>query len=139
MGGGEVLVSQLEAYLTTLIALSLLAGWLLALRSRRYLGWLGLVFSSLAMMFNLWRAGLRVPGWPFLAAAAVFFCAALLAAARETGDRLRVLRAAREANEAAFLEMLKAEAASRARPAAGGREQEAHAEPVESPESGAER
>ena len=106
-------LSQAAAYLTTLIALSLLAGWLVAFRARTYVGWLGLGFLALAIMFHLRRAEIIARGWPFLIVATVFFVLAFLAAARESAQRLRALRAEREAAEQAFLEIVRAEAAKR--------------------------
>ena len=109
MPASQQMFSQVIAYLTTLIGLSLLAGWYVAFRVRVYVGWLGLAFLSLAAMFHLRRAGVVAHDWLWLTLAAVFFIIALVAAARESGERLRALQAEQQAAENAFLEMVQAE------------------------------
>ena len=104
----QQMATRLAANLATLVAVSLLVGWFVAFRARTYVGWLGLSFLSLALMFHLRRAELIVKVWPFVLATGFFFLLAFIAAAKETAQRLRSLRESHRAAEEAFLEMVKA-------------------------------
>jgi len=115
-----VISPQLAAGLTSVVGLSMVAGWLSAFRNRAYLGWLGLSFLSLSgylLSIDRVRAahdlGMRNPGAAlaakaFLIAWAASFLLSLLFAARETRRRIREIRAGHRAAEEALLEMIQA-------------------------------
>ena len=113
---------RLAAGLTTVVGLSMLAGWLSAFRNRAYLGWLGLAFMSVSGYLLAYDKGqeARSFGLPvgnaalaqklFLLLCAIAFVLAIVAAARETVHRIREIQAGQRAAEEAMLEILKASA-----------------------------
>jgi hypothetical protein len=106
--------------LTTLIGLSLLAGWLTTFRNRGYLAWLGLAFLAVSGYLlasdrarEAHELGLPHSGPLALARACLIVCLiafviAIVAAARETGRRMREIRESHQAAEEAMLEMIQA-------------------------------
>ena len=127
---------RLAASLTTIVGLSMLAGWLSAFRNRAYLGWLGLAFlavSGYLMAYDAARNAMTYSLPVGLAAlvqkvcllvCAVSFLLAIVAAVRETKRRIKEIREGHQAAEEALLEMLKSSAAREA--AEGGPPQADH-------------
>ena len=111
---------RLAASLTTIVGLSMLAGWLSAFRNRAYLGWLGLAFMSMsgyllaydraqsARAFNLPIDSAILAQKVCLVIAVLAFFLSLIAAARETVRRVREIQASNREAEEAMLEMMKA-------------------------------
>jgi len=130
---------RLAAGLTTIVGLSMLAGWLSAFRNRGYLGWLGLAFMSMsgylfaydkaqsAKAFNLPTDGALLAQKACLVIAFVAFVCSAVAAVRETKRRIREIQEGHREAEEALFEMMKASA-----------EQEARAESKEPPAEGPE-
>jgi hypothetical protein len=118
---------RLAAGLTTIVGLSMLAGWLSAFRNRGYLGWLGLAFMSMsgylfaydrahaASAFSLPAGGAVLAQKACLAIAFIAFACAVVAAARETKRRIREIQESHRAAEEALFEMMKASAEQDAR------------------------
>ncbi len=112
---------QLAAVLTTIVGLSMLAGWLSAFRNRAYLGWLGLAFLCIsgyvlavdrtraAHELGLSGAGTGQAARALLAVCIISFVLSLLSAARETVRRIRDIQAGHRAAEEALLAMISAE------------------------------
>jgi hypothetical protein len=118
---------RLAASLTTIVGLSMLAGWLSAFRNRAYLGWLGLAFMSMsgylmaydraqsAKAFNLPTGGAALTQKACLVIAFVGFLCSEVAAVRETKRRIREIQEGHRAAEEALFEMMKASAEQEAR------------------------
>jgi len=112
---------QLAAGLTTVVGLSMLAGWLTALRNRAYLGWLGLAFlcisgyvlaaerARLAHDLGLSGAGATEATRVLLVASIISFLLSLVSAARETVRRIRDIHAGHRAAEEALLAIISAQ------------------------------
>lgn len=117
---------RLAATLTTIVGLSMLAGWLSAFRNRAYLGWLGLAFMAVsgylmeydvaqnAKTYSLPIGGAALAQKVCLLVCAIAFLLAVIAAVRETRRRLREIKESHRAAEEALLEMLKSSAAREA-------------------------
>jgi len=118
---------RLAASLTTIVGLSMLAGWLSAFRNRAYLGWLGLAFMSMsgylmaydraqsAKAFGLPTGGPALAQKICLLVALIGFLCSLVAAVRETRRRIREIHEGHRAAEEALFEMMKASAEQEAR------------------------
>ena len=118
---------RLAASLTTIVGLSMLAGWLSAFRNRAYLGWLGLAFMSMsgylmaydraqsAKAFGLSTGGAVLAQKICLLLAFIGFFCSVIAAVRETKRRIREIQEGHQAAEQALLEMMKASAEHDAR------------------------
>jgi hypothetical protein len=123
---------RLAATLTTIVGLSMLAGWLSAFRNRAYLGWLGLAFMAVsgylmaydvaqnAKTYSLPIGGAALAQKICLLICAIAFLLAVMAAARETRRRLREIKEGHRAAEEALLEMLRSSAAKEAAKSEGG-------------------
>ena len=112
--------ARLAASLTTIVGLSMLAGWLSAFRNRAYLGWLGLAFMSvsgylfaldhlrLAHQLKQPHAGASIAANAFLIVCLVAFLLSLLTAVQETLRRIREIKGSHRAAEEALLAMMQA-------------------------------
>lgn len=130
--------------MTTVVGLSMLAGWLSAFRNRAYLGWLGGAFLALSG-YLIFRDRAVVaqemetsdPQAVLLAnlclgAAALAFVLALVAATLETTRRIRAIQERHRAAEDALLAVIHAareREAGKGADAGGGQEQAAGDKP----------